>query len=48
MARRFKISLPAHGRQFGQPTIRVGFPDMDAVDANALVYGVWTHLVMVR
>ena len=45
---RFKISLPAHGKAVWTTNHSGGISDMDAGDANALVPGVWTHLVMVH
>ena len=43
---RWKISLPSHGKVVWTTNHATGISDMDAGDANALVPGSWTHVVV--
>lgn len=45
---RWKISLPSHGKAVWTTHATSCCSDLDAGDANALVPGTWTHMVMVH
>ncbi len=45
---RWKISLPAHGKPIWTTHATACCSDLDIGDANALVVGEWTHVVMIH